>query len=438
MKNSVLKKNQKYTEQIKELLRRISFAQEQGTIETKGSLNLFDINSISHLENYHTNIIASLLDGKQKHRHPEFGELFIQTINDRYPESPLPPHVGPITVVREKSINSGRIDIFIETNSFVLIIENKIYASDDTNQLQKYYEWGLETFLPKNKKVILCYLTLDGELPVTNSLEEDTRKELASQGQYYSISYSRDILSWLESLQVREGEEVLQAALAQYIDVVQGLCGEREVDVMELTWMIKNMEEMCASASKIELNQIQKNIELIQQSCHYYLFIQFLIEVVENLSSTVGTEKKIQRSIFFTHHQRRFSMGDRADWESSIVQDFKNIGIEIPFDEYAGIGIELDNIAVNNITVKPQLTYGIMSHGKTEETAYCLEEAWNGGGFTIKKGDNTWWKEYVTVNYVLKNLFDTSDSKLDIGTLAAQATGWIIDTWHHNHKILVP
>lgn len=62
---------------------------------------------------------------------------------------------GPIKKGRDAE--GGRIDILIETPKQLIVIENKIYASDQENQLMRYFKYCKS----QNKSFRLLYLTLD-------------------------------------------------------------------------------------------------------------------------------------------------------------------------------------------------------------------------------------------------------------------------------------
>lgn len=82
----------------------------------------------------------------------------------------------------------GRIDIIIEDGNHAIIIENKIYASDQENQLLRYYNYGRKKFSNGFK---LLYLTLDGCEPNECSLG-------GKSVDYQIISYENEIIEWLE------------------------------------------------------------------------------------------------------------------------------------------------------------------------------------------------------------------------------------------------
>ena len=221
--------------------------------EAPGTLNLYDLNGLSHLEDYHSNILAYLLDSNNDHRHPEFGREFVTYINNEYLSNSLPAY-SMLSVYREKKTDTGRrIDIFLETESFCIIIENKIYAKDQKRQLIDYYSWAVQQY--PNKQIFLCYLTLDGSSPDEYSISKNKLEELDRHGKYVALSYSKDILAWLQRLKTEPGEKVLSAALVQYVDLLQGLCSQREEDSMELKAIVNTMRSICSQKSKIELSQ---------------------------------------------------------------------------------------------------------------------------------------------------------------------------------------
>ena len=108
----------------------------------------------------------------------------------------------------------GRIDIIIEDGEHAVIIENKIYASDQRNQLLRYHNYGRKMF-PEGYE--LLYLTLDGHDPSDDSLGN---KEF----EYKSISYETEIVEWLEKcLELAPNELPVSAVIRQYIDLVKQL-----------------------------------------------------------------------------------------------------------------------------------------------------------------------------------------------------------------------
>ena len=145
--------------------------------------NIFETLGVAHYEVTHSTIIASFLDTKGKHgQGDKFLKLFLSAIVDK---------VGFNTensiVTTEYPFDNGRIDILIEDDqNKAIIIENKIYAGDQAEQLKRYRDFAADKY--KNG-FSLYYLTLDGHEASPNSAEGVD---------YQCISYERDILNWLE------------------------------------------------------------------------------------------------------------------------------------------------------------------------------------------------------------------------------------------------
>lgn len=108
----------------------------------------------------------------------------------------------------------GRIDIIIEDGTHAVIIENKIYAPDQCNQLLRYHNYGEDMF-PKGFK--LLYLTLDGHDPSASSLGKRVFD-------YEPISYESEILEWLGRCSERVQKELpVRTLIMQYMDLVKQL-----------------------------------------------------------------------------------------------------------------------------------------------------------------------------------------------------------------------
>jgi hypothetical protein len=103
------------------------------------------------------------------------------------------------------------LDILVETpdNNARLVIENKIYAGDQTNQLKRYANHIKD-------KGILLYLTLDG-----HEASEESLGGLSSD-KYICISYEKEIREWLDEclcLIPKQAEQV-QDGVSQYRDLI--------------------------------------------------------------------------------------------------------------------------------------------------------------------------------------------------------------------------
>lgn len=219
----------------------IKFESERKKI-TSEDFNIFNILGISHLEvSTHSRFISNLLDPCGSHYQGNiFLELFMRKIgieDFNYADA---------SIEVEKSENKyGRFDIFItDDKNWTIIIENKIHAELQEEQLGRYIEYLKETSKTKNKK--LLYLTLANEFDNDSHCNEDyspgigiSQKEikfLEDQGikgedikLYKHITYSNDILDWLidakkEAVSLPRIREVIE----QYIQIIRELTNKPE------------------------------------------------------------------------------------------------------------------------------------------------------------------------------------------------------------------
>lgn len=121
----------------------------------------------------------------------------------------------------------GRIDIVISIGKRLILIENKIYAQDQENQLLRYTKYAQDQVqLGSYNEYKLLYLTLYG----TEASAYSTNGELQSNKDYGLISYSNDILKWLAFCKEKAVERPLvRETITQYINLIKELtCQDME------------------------------------------------------------------------------------------------------------------------------------------------------------------------------------------------------------------
>lgn len=193
----------------------------------------FNIFSILRMESNevttHSRFIAELLNPNGSHdQSDKFLAIFKNTFA---PESKL--NLATTKVYVEHYIgkveaeSGGRIDILIkDAEGNVIMIENKVYAAEQSNQLLRYHN-----AFPSGK---LLYLTLFGE----NSQEEN------SAGLYETMSYETDMVNWLEQCLVKvENMPIIQQTITQYINVIKKLTNQSLNNKMSQEIVNKILEE---------------------------------------------------------------------------------------------------------------------------------------------------------------------------------------------------
>ncbi|BAG07744.1 PD-(D/E)XK nuclease family protein [Finegoldia magna] len=190
--------------------------------EMKSDFNIFFqlLNPYDEV-NLHSKLIYSILnDCKFK---KEFMLSFLKITGIISSDNINPSDLKIIDVEREKSFSNGRLDLFIsckiKDKNYVIIIENKIFARDQYEQMDRYIEFA-NNRQADIKKVF--YLTLLGNAP-----SEDSASNL---DQINLISYDDEILTWIENcIKISAREPALKEVLIQYADLLEKITG-KDVD----------------------------------------------------------------------------------------------------------------------------------------------------------------------------------------------------------------
>lgn len=172
--------------------------------------NVFTALRKSHDEvNLHSRFLHALLSHRDAEGQSTFLSHFLVSI-DKTSE-----FVGAEDAVVKREHQN--IDILIRHRNWAVIIENKIHAGDQPQQLVRYNE-VIEPTLPRE----ILYLTLDGHEPDPQSITDDKGMPVA----YTPVSYEDDILPWLVSCQRHAYDDpALRESIAQYRTVVEQLIG---------------------------------------------------------------------------------------------------------------------------------------------------------------------------------------------------------------------
>jgi hypothetical protein len=210
------------------------------------NFNVFSILGMENCENKtHSNFLRELLDPRGSHGlKSTFLKLFVSkvldTLKHNNPQNKLleiidieekkweqahvatEKHIGGISSCGEYG---GRIDIVISIGySPVIIIENKIYAGDQEKQLLRYSNYAKKT------KALLLYLTRGGDY----ASELSTSKLIEENIDYLPISYSANILSWLDDCS-RESYRfpLIRETIIQYANLIRKITNQNTSNNME-------------------------------------------------------------------------------------------------------------------------------------------------------------------------------------------------------------
>lgn len=212
---------------------------------TGEKFNIFSVLKIETDEvRTHSRFLAELLNPEGSHKYgDDFLKLFIKemkldtSIDTASSKAFVEYYCGPVTTT-----TGGNLDILIrDKEGNCIMIENKIYASEQPNQLIRYSNF--------NPEGMLIFLTLRGE-ESKNSASKDIR--------YKILSYELDVINWLEKCKsVAVDSPMLREILTHYINLLKKLTHQNTNSQMndDLTSLIldnKNYFDSYSSLLAIE------------------------------------------------------------------------------------------------------------------------------------------------------------------------------------------
>lgn len=173
--------------------------------------NLFRILIGKKRETAHSAFLADLLNPKGSHGQ---GRAFLREFFGVWSEMSHLPHVEPdadskvtdFEVITEKGTYNGRLDILLESRErgILFVIENKIDAAEQQNQLKRYAEWlsGKKNI----KKGVLIVLAPEG------------RKPDDQQVKCVCLTYQKEIMTWIERCKSVARPARVIDSLQQYLE----------------------------------------------------------------------------------------------------------------------------------------------------------------------------------------------------------------------------
>ncbi len=275
--------------------------------ELKGdNFNVFNICDLRTKELFHSKFIAEFLSPKGSHG---FGNAFLELFCKQL-DIPLTAF-EKCNVYTEHSFEEGRIDIvLLSEKDTAIVIENKIYAGDQPEQLKRYSKW-LNTQNVQNKK--LFYLTLDGHESI------EAKREAI---EYSPISYSEDILFWLDKcIKIAVEKPFIRETLLQYKNLVKELTHQSLEDIN----MEKLYKKITASPENIEAAAMVKN--------NYDNAIAMLLTEIIQDESILSNNPTVAEKVIGSH---RF-----AGWEYNIPGKKYRIRFEFQKTDYNDLAFGL-------------------------------------------------------------------------------------------------
>lgn len=263
---------------FQQFLHNVAVIKRQYEETAKSTGENFNIFSIMRAEGdevrTHSRIIAELLNPKGMHSQgTAFLKLFFKEINILeyltndfqfdHVKVLVEEYLGPID---QTYTQGGFIDIVIKDSKKQIVIENKIYASDQKGQLLRY---------KKNyPDCHLVYLTLFGSQPSEFSyIGEESFLKLDD---IILVSYRDIIKSWIEKcIAISESKPIIRETLIQYLNLIKKLTNQTINDKMSNDIVAQMEKEIHASF------EISNNITQLKKKLYNDL-IQLLKDTVPN------------------------------------------------------------------------------------------------------------------------------------------------------------
>lgn len=223
---------------------------------TGARFNMFKIVGVNHYENTHSAIITEFLNPKGSHglKHGLL-ETFINSI---FKENPFEFNFVNASIKTEAPTKNGRIDILIEDDKQkkAIIVENKVFACDQKEQLKRYNEFAKKKYGLSNYKIL--YLTLSGS---------EASLQSAEGVDYLQISYKNEIIDWLEnSVSIASRFPLVRETLIQYINHLKQLTNQ-DMDMKNQQEIVEILSrpENIVSAIKISANIQQTKLKIVTE-----------------------------------------------------------------------------------------------------------------------------------------------------------------------------
>ena len=385
---------------MKEILKKvaeISNKYEQLNKISGNTFNVFDVINVTTNEvRLHSKFLAELLNPKGSHgQNDVFLQLFVNQFDIQLDTTSatieVEKHIGTKT-----ETTGGYLDIYIsDAKGHSIIIENKIYAIDQENQLLRYYNF---------KKDNILYLTLFGDKPSKNSygalkIDED----------FKLISYKNDIVDWLVNCRKEAVElPLLREGITHYINLIKILTGQSASNKMntEIRDYIVSSSENLKQASLIEENMITAKVKI------QWLFWQSLKEkMIAN-----GLEIIEKGSVSWQNVNNYYTKSRNRDlYYGFDIDVFKKENITITFR------IELEHSVYFGFTIEENGKGGVSNQEKYSSyaekvkainTNYTNNQAWLGWRHTEEKLNFAAFNTDVVFNLADRKKLDETTTKI--------------------------
>lgn len=262
--------------------------------------------------------------------------------------------------VSEDYETGGQLDIVIESDKRdkAIIIENKIYASDQPKQLYRYKNYADAKY--GKGSYIIIYLTLNGHKPSDNSISG-----MKEDQDFYRASYESFILEWLEICKEKAASNpIVRETITQYYNLIAKLTGKN----MESTTKEKLIDTLANKENISALFKIHSVYdEVLNKICN-----TTLIDQIKAVAEELDLECSCSKGNWCKRWNGQFSFSKR-EWR------FFCIGFE-----FMGDGLTDFNYGVKYMRES--------EIGKSQDIKKTIQEKLDGKF-------SSWWVSYKPFKY---------------------------------------
>lgn len=246
------------SEELLELLSKFSEIKKQVKTVDENHVNLIDI--IGANENAHSRILAGLFNTQHNGKYEILQSFIDRFFIDEHFNNKIPHEVKNPCITNEEH----HIDLLVKDEDYAIIFENKVRdAKDQKHQIASYIRDVRRKHQYKDEQIFVVYLPSEEDHEPNNcswtpygegtiypqckgcdgskcDIElSDDRYKAGFKDRYFNVPYNPSIIDWLENdvlPECRLSDDLLVAALKQYIDFLKG-----EFNIRELTTDIRAM-----------------------------------------------------------------------------------------------------------------------------------------------------------------------------------------------------
>lgn len=301
---------------------------------------IFDVINLQRHENYNSNLLAKFLEVNIKYGEDielSFVKDFLIYLHNEFKWDYGLKNIkeleeinhSDIRIKREEYADSRRIDLFISyKKEFAIIIENKIYAGEQDNQLEDYYQNKKKD---NYKNLYMIFLTPSGY--DTSTLTKESKKELGNN--FQTLKHS-DIALWLENILENKKYSFLHDPNIlfkdndnKYIRDYRLLKSAMIQTIHNANMISNNTKELDMTKEKIQKlleDNIFNDIQTVEDAEEYRKIFTSVIDIINKKIEVISMDNKLKKYWQFTQEIETYLKNNKMNEYSTLPYDkFKRL-----------------------------------------------------------------------------------------------------------------